>query len=175
MPEPTPKCEPTGLASNIAAPYQVTGCDRLAFGPKLTAAIEGKRSALAPGGNPKLRVQLTSDPGTANVRATSITMPEGISVDVKKLSTVCALADYERGACAAESQIGTVTARTPLLNDPLTGVVRFVSVPGVPLPQLGIQIRGRISLDLTGTVAVDGSRAWSRRSTPCPTRGSPAS
>ncbi len=145
----------TGLSSNLTAPYQVTGCDKLAFGPKLTAAIEGNRAALSPGGNPKLRVQLASDAGSANVRAAAITMPAGISVDITKLSTVCPLADYEKGTCAPASQIGTVSARTPLLNDPLTGVVRFVSVPGVPLPQLGIQIRGRISLDLTGKVAVD--------------------
>lgn len=145
----------TGAAAELTAPYQLTGCDRLPFGPKLTAAIDGNRASMAPGGNPKLRVQLASDPGTANVRAAAITVPAGISVDITKLSTVCPLADYERGACAPASQIGTVTARTPLLNDPLTGVVRFVSVPGVPLPQLGIQVRGRISLDLTGKVAVD--------------------
>lgn len=145
----------TGASADLTAPYQLTGCDKLAFGPKLSASIEGNRAALAPGGNPKLKVQLASDPGTANVRAAAITMPEGISVDITKLKTVCPLADYERGACAPSSQIGTVTARTPLLNDPLGGVVRFVSVPGVPLPQLGIQVRGRISLDLTGKVAVD--------------------
>lgn len=145
----------TGLSSDLTAPYQLTGCDKLAFGPKLSAAIEGNRAALSPGGNPKLRVKLASDAGTANVRAAAITMPAGISVDITKLKTTCPQADYQQGTCAPSSQIGTVTARTPLLNDPLTGVVRFVSVPGVPLPQLGIQVRGRISLDLTGKVAVD--------------------
>ena len=67
-----------GTQGSGAASFTPTGCDKLAFAPTLSAAIEPG----AKGGQPTLTTVVESPPGQANARTVQITLPAGLSAAV---------------------------------------------------------------------------------------------
>ena len=139
-----------GTTAAADAPYAATGCDALPFGPRLTAEL-GAQGQNAPKGHPPLRVTIEQAPGQSAMRRTVVTLPDGVSVDLKNLGSLCSAEQLAATTCPVASRIGSVRAETPLLPDALTGGVYLTQaatkggLPGIAL-DLGL-------LRLQGTVA----------------------
>jgi hypothetical protein len=151
------------LTASPTAPFAATDCNALAFSPKTKIALTGNKQ-LTTGKHPGVDSTVTQAPGQANIQQVQVTLPLSLALDPDNAQTLCEFADGLRGACPAGSVIGSATARTPLLDKPLSGKVYFVK--GVrtdpktgrqikTLPTLLVQLRGDIALDLRATTAVD--------------------
>jgi hypothetical protein len=140
-----------GSQATSSAPYQATGCGNLPFAPKLTASV-GSKGQTAANTHPPLNVTISQPAGQSAQRKTVVSLPSGIGVDLKNLSTVCTDAQLNGGACPAGSKIGTVTADTPLLPAALSGGVyltqgaRLGALPGIALDLGIIRLKGTVGL-----------------------------
>ncbi len=134
--------------------YQATGCEALPFAPKIEATLTGSRRDVNENGHPGLTAVVSQIPGEANTSSVAVTLPAGVAADPDRLRNACPLAKFDAGACPASSTIGTATAVTPLLNSTLNGNVVFVLAPGSALPQLRLQLRGQLPIDLLGKVGL---------------------
>lgn len=133
-----------GTQGSGSASFTPTGCDKLAFAPALSAAIDPG----AKGGLPTLTTVVESPPGQANARTVQITLPAGLSAQATTLNHACPEAVFDQGACAPNAQVGSATAETPVLAAPLQGPVVLVKPAASPLPELVIDLHGPISLRL---------------------------
>ena len=153
-------CEPMAITSTlvsaagtVAAPsdrFQASGCRQLNFGPQLKLWLSGqmKRS-----GNPALKAVLTQPSGQANIDAVSVKLPTSQFIDNAHINNPCTRAQYAAQACPPGSILGTVTAYSPLLDQPLTGNVYFRANGGErELPDIVAALRGQISVDLVGFI-----------------------
>jgi hypothetical protein len=140
-----------GTTATADAPYQATGCDKLPFAPKLTATV-GAPGQVAANTHPPLVVTITQADHQAAMKRTVVSLPAGIGVDLKNLSSICTDAQLGAGACPAGSKIGTVTAQTPLLPAALSGGVyltqgaKLGALPGIALDLGIIRLKGSVAL-----------------------------
>ncbi|WP_324342078.1 hypothetical protein [Baekduia sp.] len=140
-----------GTTATADAPYQATGCDKLAFSPKLTASV-GSAGEVAKGKHPPLKVTIEQPAGQAAMSRTVVSLPDGIGVDLKNLKSVCADAQLQSGTCPAASKIGGVTAETPLLPTRLSGGVYLTQgatkggLPGIALDLGLLRLKGTVAL-----------------------------
>lgn len=157
-----------GLGANPATtaaanqPFQASGCGSLPFAPALgismVDAATGKPAG--PSNNIKrvalnVSAGLTSSPDQAGIQRVRLVMPHPVTIDVQKLPAPCSLAEAAAKACPPAAAIGTVTATSPLLREPLTGTVFMLradpATPTVALPRLMLALRGAINVDVIGT------------------------
>jgi hypothetical protein len=144
------------------AGLQPTECGALAFAPKTAIGLTGATQT-RDGKHPGVDANVTQPAGQANIKNVEVTLPLTFALDPDNAETLCEYDDGLKGVCPEKSAIGTATARTPLLDRPLSGKVYFVK--GVrfnakgqrirTLPTLLVSLRGEIALDLRATTAVD--------------------
>lgn len=132
----------TGKTAAVDIPYQPTGCDGLAFNPQMTAKLTG--TAAAPG----FTATVFGSDGESTMKAMQLTLPTGIGASVAGLNSACPLDTYNAGACPATAVIGSATAKASIISEPLTGPVTLIKIPGSPLPALGMDLSGAISLKI---------------------------
>jgi hypothetical protein len=142
-----------GATATAEAPYQATGCEALPFAPQVAARVGGPGQT-ARGRYPAFSATITSPPGHANLRRVAVTLPLGVTADFDRLGRACPEDVFARNACPPQAVVGTATAQTPLLPTPLTGPVTLVFRPGQTLPELRVQLRGLLDVDLTGVPAL---------------------
>jgi hypothetical protein len=151
------------LTASPTVPFAATDCDKLAFSPKTKIALTGATQTTT-GKHPGVDSTVTQAPGQANIQQVQVTLPLSLALDPDNAQGLCEFADGLRGECPQTSVIGSATARTPLLDKPLSGKVYFVK--GVrtdpktgrqikTLPTLLVQLRGDIALDLRASTTVD--------------------
>jgi hypothetical protein len=132
----------SGAVSNLTNRFQVAGCDKLAFKPKLRAKLSGgtKRND-----HPSLRAELSYPPGAgyANTRYAQVALPHSEFLDQAHINTVCTRPQFAAHQCPAGSIYGSAEATTPLLDQPLTGPV-YLRSSANKLPDLVIALKGRI-------------------------------
>jgi hypothetical protein len=117
-----------------------TGCNRLDFGPMLTASLTTAETSAVSGLDLGLEI---NDEGATNPsglsqsdpKAIAAELPEGLVVDEEAADglTACTLAQVHLGAaepesCPTESKIGDFTATVVGVEDPLEGSVYFGGV-----------------------------------------------
>ena len=101
-----------------------------------------------------------------------------LALDPKNTEVVCSVAAAAALGCPANTIVGTASAISPLLPDPLSGNVYLVQ--GIrtnaqgqqikTLPSLLIPLSGDIALNLRAQTSVTARVSWSRRSPRFPTR-----
>lgn len=129
-----------GRAATQSVPFEVGGCDKLAFRPKFSAAFSrvgghGKRQELS--------FSVRMPKGDMNLKRFSVTFPRGIEFHNSAVQEVCARGDALEGRCRAASRVGTGTAYTPLLKGPLRGPVYLVQPEREKgLPDLWSEVEG---------------------------------
>jgi hypothetical protein len=171
-------CDPLTIATNVLSgggqtaglttPIRFTGCDKLAFAPKLALKLTGAKEAKV-GGHPGVEALVTQQPGEAGIKAVTVTLPLSLALDPNNAASdsLCEYVDGLRDQCPAKSVIGTVTAISPLLKTPINGKVYFVK--GVrtdpktgrqirTLPTLLIELRGEVNLNLRATNSVPDNK-----------------
>jgi uncharacterized repeat protein (TIGR01451 family) len=138
-----------GAIFDTASPFQVGDCGSLAFRPKLSFRLLGGTHR---GSHPKLRAIVTMPPGGANIASASVALPHSEFLDQGHIGTVCTRVQFAANACPAASIYGTVSAKTPLLDEILSGPI-YLRSSNNPLPDLVATFRGgRIDANLVGRV-----------------------
>jgi hypothetical protein len=131
-----------------SVPFQVKGCKRLGFKPKLHFRVFG---ATKRGKNPKLRAVLKARKGNANIRRAAVTLPRSFFLDQASLSKVCTRVQFAANDCPKNSIYGHAKAVTPLLDGPLKGPVYLRSSDNL-LPDLVARLRGQVEVHLVGRI-----------------------
>ncbi len=147
----------TGAIANPSSHFQVAGCDRLGFKPKLSLKLSGATHRAA---HPALRAVLTMPrKGTsANISGASVLLPTTELLENAHIRTICTRVQYtaEGGGgagCPKGSVYGYARAWTPLLDQPLEGPVYLRANGGErELPDLVASLGGQIHIDLVGYV-----------------------
>jgi hypothetical protein len=140
-----------GATATATAPYTATDCGGLPFAPRLAATIDARGPAGART-QPALRTVITIPPGNASTSETSVALPSRLGILAAAIRGVCLVAQQAADACPANSQVGTVTAETPLLPVPLSGPVYVEERPGELLPGLRLALGGPVQLRLDGSL-----------------------
>jgi len=159
-----------GATSNLSSRFQVGGCQDIGFSPKLKIALTGKGKTTS-GDHPTLTATLIDPAGQANIQSAKVALPLSIALDPNNSNNVCAFATAQAVhggpvGCPTSTIVGTATAVTPLLSQPLTGNVYLVQ--GIrtnkqgqkikTLPSLLVPLRGQIALDLRAQTSVSGGK-----------------
>ena len=124
--------------------FHAVNCRYLDFKPKMTVKQIGK-GATARSANPKMRFELRTKPGEANIKSVKVTLPKAFAIDQRHLGNLCSKAQLESESCAGRQSIGTVMTKTPLLDAPLQGPAYAVSGFG-KLPRLAFILDGQVRL-----------------------------
>jgi hypothetical protein len=139
-----------GSTVPVSTPFAAANCAKLPFTPKLTALTEAKTSKRD---GAYLHVKIVSGSGQANIAKLKLDLPKQLSARQATLQKACTSDIFATNLanCPPASNVGTATAVTPLLANPLTGPVYLVSHGGVAFPALEIVLRGEgIKLELDG-------------------------
>jgi len=131
-----------------SAPFQVQGCDRLGFEPKLFMRVFGGTRR---GKSPKLRATLVARSGDANIARSAVTLPRPFFLRQSSLAKVCTRVQFAAHECPAKSVYGFATAESPLLDAPLKGPVYLRSSDNL-LPDVVAALRGQVEIDLDGRI-----------------------
>jgi hypothetical protein len=129
----------SGAVTEMSQRFQVAGCDKLAFKPKMTAKLIGgtKRGAL-----PRFEAKVTfPHGGFANAKKVQVALPHSVFLEQSNIRTVCTRAQAAAKECPAGSIYGFAEAETPLLDGKLTGPV-FLKSSTNTLPDLAIFLKG---------------------------------
>jgi hypothetical protein len=135
----------SGAVATDPVPFQAAGCASLEFHPNLT--VETPSHTTRPTGA-RLDVKLTYPPapqGTqANIAKVKVELPKQLPARLTTLQKACPAArfDADPASCPAASDVGMVTATTPLLPVGLSGPVYFVSNGGAKFPEVVLVLQG---------------------------------
>lgn len=146
-----------GQTADIDARFQVSDCASLGLRPKLGLELTS-RSQLKTGRHPGLDATLAmpGGPGQANLKQVEVALPLSVALDPKNARALCTPEQAAARQCPETSIVGQASARTPILDQPLSGPVHFVegrrrTATGrtvATLPKLLITLRGQVELDL---------------------------
>jgi hypothetical protein len=166
-------CKPTSTASTVlgsgldfaseaddrplvvTSPFQVADCAALPFAPKLGFRLKGGTHR---GANPSLRAHVKMNGiGEAAIERAQITLPHSEFLEQSHIGTVCTRVQFNSGQvpgenCPAASVYGHVTARSPILEGPLSGPI-YLRSSEHPLPDLVVALHHQeIDITLVGRI-----------------------
>jgi hypothetical protein len=132
-----------GATAAADSRFQVGECAALDLKPKLKMELTGKGQT-TDNKHPALTATLTQTLGQSNLKKVTVTLPLSMALDPDN-STSDDLCEFKVGQatvpeCPASSIIGTATAKSPVLDEPLTGPVYFVKNVRID-PKSGRQIK----------------------------------
>jgi|CZKG01.1.fsa_nt_gi hypothetical protein len=140
-----------GASAAVATHFQVAGCAKLAFKPRLTALADAKTTRL---GGAYVHVKVVSGPGQANVGKVKLDLPRALPSRLTTLQGACLEGTFKADPahCPTGSILGTGAVTTPFLRGLLTGPIYLVSHGGRAFPDLDAVLQGEgVTLILTGT------------------------
>jgi hypothetical protein len=140
----------SGQTATPSAGFKATECGELGFGPSLKISLKGKMKRT---GNPALTATLKAPKGDANLAKTTVILPGSEFIDNAHINNPCTRVQFNANACPASSILGTATATSPLIDQPLTGPVYFRSNGGErELPDLVADLNGPIHVTVVGFI-----------------------
>lgn len=132
-----------GQATTVASPFRVVDCDALDLTPELKLGLSGKGQT-TDGKHPTLTATLKQPRGQSNLKKVEVRLPLSLALDPENSQSddLCEFVDGRKTIpqCPASSIVGTATARTPVLDQPLVGPVYFIKNVRTD-PKSGRQIR----------------------------------
>lgn len=164
-------CEPMVIAATaiaqssqaaLSSPFQATNCASLPFKPSFSASTAG-RTSKANGAS--LVVKIAQSPGEANIHKTDLTLPLVLPARLTTLQKACTEAQFNTNpaGCPEGSNIGTATARTPVLSSPLTGPAYLVSHGGAAFPDVEFILQGEgVEIILDGKTDIKKGITYSK-------------
>jgi len=155
----------------VPNPIGADGCNAVPFAPTIEARPTTSRADAPSGLDVKLHIPQNDDPegiATAHLRDTTVTLPEGLTVNPSGANGLdgCSESEIdldgaERGNCPDASRIADVLVHTPLLPNPMPGSVYLADPfenPFDSLLALYIEVDDRrtgIVVKLPGEVELD--------------------
>lgn len=138
-----------GQSSALQSRFQVAECSSLGFNPKLSLRLKGKTRR---SGYPALTATLTYPPGAyANTASASVGLPHSEFLAQSHIRTICTRVQFAADACPKGAIYGRASATSPLLDQPLKGLV-YLRSSSNPLPDLVVDLRGQVQVVLVGRV-----------------------
>jgi hypothetical protein len=140
-----------GSQAQVSAPFAVSGCAGLHFGPTFEVSTSGKTSR-ADGASLDAKLMFPAG-AQSNVAKVKVDLPKQLPSRLTTLQKACKATQFESNpaGCPAASVIGMARAITPVLPVPLSGPAYFVSHGGEAFPQLIVVLQGYgVSVDLIG-------------------------
>ena len=134
-----------GTVADFSSYFNAVNCASLPFKPSMTVRQLGSRKDTKRSRNPRMRFELRTRNGDANIKSLSVTLPKAFAIDQRHLGNICSKAQLAAESCAGRQPIGTVETRTPLLDQPLSGPAYAVSGFG-KLPRLAFILEGQVRL-----------------------------
>jgi len=143
-----------GASSPFTTPFQITNCATLRFTPiiKVTTKAQASKANGA-----SLHFKISYPAGAMGTQTwfqeAKFTLPKQLPARLETLQRACLSSVFEtsRTACPPASRIGTATVHTPVLPEPLTGPVYFVSYGGQKFPEAVITLKGdNVNFELHG-------------------------
>jgi hypothetical protein len=138
-----------GASEAVSSPFAVTGCADLPFKPVFKASTQGKTSRID---GASLTVTVTAKPGEANIHKVHLQFPKVLPARLAVLRKACTEAQFAANpaGCPSASAIGTGTAITPVLSEPLTGPAYLVSHGNAAYPDVVFVLQGDgVKINLT--------------------------
>ena len=131
-----------GASAAVASRFEAANCIKLPFKPSFTVVTQGSTSKA---NGASLGVKVAQKPGEANIRKVDVQLPLALPSRLTTLQKACTEAQFagDPAGCPAASDVGIATARTPILNMPLTGPAYLVSHGGAAFPDLVIILQGK--------------------------------
>jgi hypothetical protein len=140
--------DPTPVKDGPVSSYTPTNCDKLPFKPTFSIAV-GSKGTNGERAHPPLDVHVSQGPGEAGISSNAVTLPFELGPNLAAFDVLCTSAQLAANACPSGSRIGTTTATSAFVATPLSGPVYLVQQPGVILPALIADLRGRVHVQLT--------------------------
>jgi hypothetical protein len=139
-----------GQAAALKTRFQVGGCRKLDFSPKLSLLMKG---ATGRSGHPALKAVLTQPKDQANIARTAVILPPSTFIDQNHIANPCTRVQFNEHNCPPGSVLGKARAFTPLLEEPLEGPLYFRANGGErDLPDIVADLHGKVHLVLVGFV-----------------------
>jgi hypothetical protein len=152
-------CEPTQVtgsalsvfdqSASLSSPFQVGGCNALAFKPKLALQLKGGTDR---SDHPALTATLRARPGDANIAKAVVSLPQSEFLAQEHIRTVCTRVQFAAGNCPKGSVYGRASAWSPLLDKPISGPV-YLRSSNNQLPDLVADLNGQIRVTLAGRIS----------------------
>jgi hypothetical protein len=137
-----------GAVAHPASRFQVDGCKRLKFNPRLKLALRGGTER---GDYPALTATLKARKGDANIAQTTVALPHSEFLAQEHIGTICTRKQFAVDECPKGSVYGKAKAWTPLLAKPLEGPV-YLRSSNHPLPDLVAALGGELDVNLAGRI-----------------------
>ena len=137
-----------GGVADRASHYQVANCANLPFSPQLELRMRG---GIRRRGHPAIHGVLTADPGEANARKISVTLPKGELLDNAHIGTVCTRVQFGKNDCPPRSLLGRASVATPLLDQPLRGKI-YLRSSAHQLPDLALDLEGQVDFEAAARI-----------------------
>jgi hypothetical protein len=143
-------------AFTASAPaFTPTGCANLPFSPSFSARVGGRGGTTA-GKKTNASTSIDQDVGEAGLLKAHVFVPRDLAPNASLLGSRCTPATFQAGGCPAASVVGTATASSPLLTQPLAGNVMLIDTGDI-FPNIGLDLNGQLHLLLQGSLAPDQS------------------
>jgi hypothetical protein len=153
----------------LGDPVELDGCDSLAFKPTISLSPDTAQSDTPAGLGVEVTVPqdgLLNTTGTApaDLRNTTVTLPEGIVINPGQAAGLAACQTDQDGvgtedapSCPAASKVGAVEIETPLLRDTLKGTIYVLQSNPPDLELLVAAAADGVDVKLVGHVRLDES------------------
>jgi hypothetical protein len=143
-----------GAVAGRASHFQVANCTNLRFSPKLELELSG---GIRRKGHPAISAVLTAQPGEANTRKVSVTLPRGELLDNAHIGTVCTRVQFAADNCPPRSMLGKASVASPLLDQPLKGNV-YLRSSSHELPDIALDLEGQVDFEAAARIDSVGGR-----------------
>jgi hypothetical protein len=138
----------TGQTAGLSDRFQVGSCASLGFKPKLSMRLTGKTHR---GAHPAFHAVLKMPEGGANIARASVRLPHSEFLENAHIRTICTRVQFAAESCPEKSIYGHAVAKTPLLDQPLSGPV-YLRSSSHELPDLVADLHGQIHVVLDGRI-----------------------
>jgi hypothetical protein len=143
-----------GATANLASRFQAGGCGELPFKPSFKVSTQAKSSKQ---NGASLTVTVASSQGQANIAKVAVSLPKQLPSRLTTIQQACPEGTFAANpaSCPAGSNIGTATATTPVLANPVSGPAYLVSHGGAAFPNLVLILQGEgVTLELSGSIDI---------------------